>query len=82
MNSNEKYPVKRAYAVGKLYKFLKQKGIYKEFVAECKKQKSIKANVELSGAIIWHNTKQGFNYWLKINIEFNYYLQGVDVDKT
>lgn len=82
MSCNEKYPIKRAYAVGKLYKFLKQKGIYKEFVKECKRQITRKGQTEITKAIAWYKSELGIDYWLNIDREFKYYLQGVDVDKT
>lgn len=82
MSCKEKYPVKRAYAVGKLYKFLKQKGIYKEFIKECKRQNEIKGQTEITEAFVWYRSELGVDYWLNVDREFTYYLQGVDVDKT
>lgn len=82
MNSKEKYPVKRAYAIGKLYKFLKKKGIYDKFVKECKRQKAYKGNTEITRSFAWYNSELGADYWYNVDREFSYYLQGVDIDKT
>ena len=82
MSCNEKYPIKRAYAIGKLYKFLKEKGIYKEFSNECKMQYANKGNKTIDCSIAWYQTINGHDYWSKINREFEHYKQGVDVDKT
>lgn len=66
----EKYPSKRAYATGKLYKFLKERGVYKQFVYNCKKQRS-ESNVfkgykgieGICSAFIWKETPEGNEFW-------------------
>lgn len=71
MSCNEKYPSKRGYAVGKLYKFLKERKLYKEFVAECKRQnKGTRGNTEISTAFVWCKSVHGTEHWKKINNEF------------
>jgi hypothetical protein len=65
----EKYPKKRAYAVGKLYKFLKEKGVYKQFVHNCKKQKIEKGQKNLENfkdGFLWAKTQEGFEFWEKL----------------
>lgn len=80
--SNEKYPTKRAYAVGKLYKFLHEKDIYKKYVKECKKQKAVKGRTQLFNSFIYSKTDDGHKYWSSIDREFVYYQQGEQIDKT
>lgn len=70
----EKYPTKRAYATGKLYKFLKEKGVYKQFVDNCKKQrqsrnkkKGYKDASGISSAFLWKETPEGYDFWNDIN---------------
>jgi len=71
MSKNEKYPSKRGYAIGKLYKFLKERKLYKRFVEECKKQvRGSRGNKDLSSAFIWCKSEEGEAYWKQINREF------------
>lgn len=72
----EKYPTKRAYATGKLYKFLKEKGVYKQFVENCKNQrkesnifKGYKNAFGIGSAFIWKETPEGYAFWDKISDE-------------
>lgn len=66
----EKYPTKRAYATGKLYKFLKEKGVYKQFVKNCKSQR-VENNMSrgyknahgIGSAFIWRETQEGHDFW-------------------
>lgn len=69
----EKYPTKKAYATGKLYKFLKEKGVYKQFVENCKKQKAkgkelrgYKTANAIGEAFIWEKTPEGNSFWANI----------------
>lgn len=73
----EKYPIKRAYAVGKLYKFLKEKGVYKQFVKNAKSLntmpetiKGSKNSGDLLGAFTWASTEEGYEFWRLLHEEF------------
>jgi len=71
MSKNEKYPSKRGYAIGKLYKFLKERKLYKRFVEECKRQfPTNRGSKDLSEAFIWCKSEEGELYWKQINREF------------
>jgi len=70
----EKYPKKRAYVRGKLKKFLDEKGVTKQFIANCKK-----ANPEvwtnrnckrIWTAFSWSRADEGFTFWEKLSQEF------------
>lgn len=71
----EKYPKKRAYAHPKLKEFLVEKGAYKQFLENCKKEKHNKGKKRLfkriDEAFIWSNTKQGRQYWKELSRELN-----------
>ena len=75
----EKYPKKRAYAIGKLYKFLKEKGVYKQFVGYVKIENEIRRfelrglkNInDLRGAFTWANTQEGSQFWYKLAKELD-----------
>lgn len=70
---SEKYPTKRAYATGKLYKFLKEEGVYKQFVKNCKTQKKgkdliisgkgFKTAHGIGSAFLWRETPEGYDFW-------------------
>jgi len=66
----EKYPKKRAYAHPKLAKFLKEKGVYKQFVNNCKEQNNERFNTDISRAFIWDKTKEGDVFWSELDIDF------------
>lgn len=80
---SEKYPTKRAYATGKLYKFLKEKGVYKKFVNNVKTEnkerkeqnlfeiKGLKKSGDFMGAFTWMNTKEGNKFWYDLYMEFS-----------
>jgi len=65
----EKYPKKRAYAHPKLAKFLKEKGVYKRFVNNCKEQNKERFNTDISEAFVWFKTKEGSDYWNNLWVE-------------
>ena len=67
--SKEKYPSKRAYATGKLYKWLKKNGFYEEFKIECKRQNEGRGHKELSEAFTWYNSIRGYNFWNKVDLK-------------
>lgn len=66
----EKYPTKRAYATGKLYKFLKEKGIYKQFICNCD-FKGNKGKDGIAKAFSWRHSKEGDYFWYNVNKEWN-----------
>lgn len=71
----ETYPTKRAYATGKLYKFLKEKGAYSKFVNNVIRKnkhyeergytiiRGLKTANDLLGAFGWEDTPEGNKYW-------------------
>lgn len=66
---NEKYPKKRAYAIGRLYEFLKRKNVYNQFVANCKKQKTVKGQKDyrdFQDGFLWVKTEEGYEFWEKL----------------
>jgi len=68
----EKYPKKRAYAVGKLYKFLKEKGLYKRFAFYCKTNNRLKGqknSEDFEKGFLWHKTYEGFDFWHNVYLE-------------
>lgn len=68
---NEKYPSKRGYAVGKLYKFLKERNLYERFVKECKNQMpKHRGHTLLTESFTWTKTIEGHGYWKQLNREF------------
>jgi hypothetical protein len=71
---SEKYPKKRAYATGKLYKFLKEKGVYKQFAYNCKKQKRKHGQKDANDfmhELYFVRTPEGHTFWYKLAEEFN-----------
>jgi len=68
----EKYPKKRAWVRGKLKKFLDEKGVTKQFIANCKINNTIKRPVKsIFEAFVWANTKEKNYFWYKLSKEFN-----------
>ena len=70
----EKYPTKRAYAIGKLYKFLKEKGVYKQYALNCKLQgrkKGHKTYRDFMQELHFVRTQEGHNFWYELAEEFN-----------
>lgn len=70
---SEKYPVKRAYAVGKLYKFLKEKGVYKQYASNCKiqgKTKGHKTYDDFMKELYFYHTPEGHRFWHDLANEF------------
>ena len=73
----EAYPIRRAWAQPKLKEFLDAKGIYPQFVANCKaKSKSTffpdhkKWNRTLNQAFSWAYSNEGHKFWSKLDDEF------------
>lgn len=71
MSKPEKYPSKRGYAIGKLYEFLKEKGMYNKFVAECKRQRpKDRGNKEIYESFSWSKAEDGEQFWIQLDREF------------
>jgi len=69
----EKYPKKRAYAVGELYKFLKEKGVYKQYALNCKiqgRKKGHKNKHDLMQELYFKQTPVGHDFWYNLTTEF------------
>ena len=74
----EAYPSKRAWAQPKLKEFLDAKGVYPQFVQECKDStdtrvfdKATKWNNDISEAFSWAHSKEGYEFWRKLDNEFD-----------
>jgi len=70
----EKYPKKRAYVRGKLKKFLDEKGVTKQFIANCKKANPVgwknRDCKKIGTSFPWVRSNEGFVFWEKLNNEF------------
>jgi DNA-binding transcriptional MocR family regulator len=67
----EKYPKKRAYAYPPLAKFLKEKGVYEQFVENCKNYNNQRWHKTIGGAFLWIRTPEDTRLWHLLDEEFN-----------
>ena len=68
---NEKFPNRRSWAYPKLQKFLREKGLYDEFVKECRKlSPNERYHKHLDSVFVFSDTDRGTHFWMNIHREY------------